>query len=144
MILSSGCLMKTFLLSGSANSRSSCKALMMGKASGLPDAAIASTASMVSEKSSLANLATASSNGPAKAGAARAAIRSNERTAARRRSNMVADTGLPRQEIWRRRQQRRLLRYRDCFAGAFQFRSPFRSGDSDQEPWPPHLLVLVL
>src|SRR5262245_49364093 len=121
-ILSSACLIKTFLLSGSANSRSSCSALMMGKASGFPDAATASMASAVSEKSSLANLATASSNAPAKAGAAKATISSNEKAAARRRSRTCADTGLPRQEMWRRRRCRRPLRCRDYFAGAFQLR----------------------
>ena len=53
---------------GSAIRRPSCSALMIAKASGLPDAATSPMASSVSEKSSVANLATASSNGPAKAG----------------------------------------------------------------------------
>src|SRR5204862_6525460 len=112
--------------SRSANSRSSCSALMMAKASGFPEAATASIASAVSESSSLANLATASTNAPARAGAAKATISSNERATARRRSN-IKDTGLPRQEIWRRR-HRRLLHCRYYFAGAFQIKSPFGSG----------------
>ena len=41
---------------------------MIGKASGLPEVATVPIASSVSENSSLANLATASSNGPASAG----------------------------------------------------------------------------
>ncbi len=64
---------------------------MMGKASGLPLLATTPIASSVSEKSSLANLATASSNGPAKAGSANA-IRNNERTKVQRRADKLAGT----------------------------------------------------
>ncbi len=85
MILPSGWVRKTFLLSGSAASRSSFSALMIGKASGLPEPATTPIASSVSEKSSLANLATASSNGPASAGTAKAAIRRTERASPRNR-----------------------------------------------------------
>src|SRR5882724_792560 len=98
MILPSGPVTKTFLVSGSADSRPSCRALMIGKASGLPDVATAPTASSVSENSSLANLATASSNDPANAGSAKAAINRIERANARRRSKRLASTGRPRQE----------------------------------------------
>ena len=91
MILPSAPVTKTFLVSGSADSRPSCSALMIGKASGLPDVATAPIASSVSENSSLANLATASSNGPASAGTAKAAIRKTERTSARRRSKTLAE-----------------------------------------------------
>ena len=90
-ILPSGWVTKTFLDSGSADSRPSCNALMMGKASGLPEVAIAPIASSVSENSSLANLATASSNGPANAGTAKAAIRKTERASPRIRSRTLAN-----------------------------------------------------
>src|SRR5580692_11177878 len=73
---------------------------MMGKASGLPDVATTPMASSVSENSSLANLATASSNGPANAGKARVAIKKTERTSARTRSKTLATTGRPRQNQW--------------------------------------------
>src|SRR5882757_7020929 len=71
---------------------------MMGKASGLPDVAIVPMASSVSENSSLANLPTASSNGPANAGSAKAAIRKTERASVRRRSKTLASTLRPRQK----------------------------------------------
>src|SRR5260221_2491413 len=95
---------KAFLVSGSAASRPSPSALMMAKASGLPEVATTPTASSVSEKSSLANLATASSNGPAKAGTAKAATSSSERQSARKRSRKLAGTVRPRRELGRRRQ----------------------------------------
>ena len=98
MILPSAPVTKTFLDSGSADSRPSCSALMMGKASGLPEVATAPIASSVSEKSSLANLATASSNGPASAGTAKAAVRRIASKTARKRSRKLADTIRPRQE----------------------------------------------
>ena len=98
MILPSLPVTKTFLDSGSADSRPSCSALMMGKASGLPETATVPIASSVSEKSSLANLATASSNGPASAGTAKAAVRRIASKTARKRSRKLAGTIRPRQE----------------------------------------------
>jgi hypothetical protein len=98
MTLPSAPVTKTFLVSGSADSRPSCSALTMGKASGLPETATAPIASSVSEKSSLANLATASSNGPASAGTAKAAVRRIASRTERMRSRKLADTIRPRQE----------------------------------------------
>src|SRR4029078_559330 len=91
MILPSVPVTKTLLVSGSADSRPSWSALMIGKASGLPEVATAPTASSVSENSSLANLATASSNGPARARSAKAAISRTERASVRRRSQTLAN-----------------------------------------------------
>src|SRR6185312_6898402 len=71
---------------------------MMGKASGLPEPAISPTASSVSEKSSVANLPTASSNGPARAGSANT-IRTAASASARRRSRTFLNTGLPRRKV---------------------------------------------
>src|SRR5438552_13743241 len=89
---------------------------MMVKASGLPDVAIVPTASSVSEKSSLANLPTASSNAPANAGSANA-IRTIESASARRRVRTLAGTLTTPAEVGRRRQHRRLLRsYRESGA----------------------------
>ena len=99
MILPSAPVTKTFLVSGSAESRPSCSALMIEKASGLPEVATAPIASSVSEKSSLANLATASSNGPASAGRAKAAVKRIASRTARKRSRKLAVTIRPRQEF---------------------------------------------
>src|SRR5438309_3878216 len=82
---------------------------MMVKASGLPDVAIEPIASSVSEKSSLANLPTASSNAPANAGSANA-IRTIESANVRRRERTLAGTLTSPAEEGRRRQHRRLLR----------------------------------
>src|SRR5215471_6705918 len=71
---------------------------MMGKASGLPDEATPAIASSVSEKSSVANLPTESSNGPARAGTAKT-IRRTASAIARRRSETLASTGPPRQKV---------------------------------------------
>src|SRR5579863_3483910 len=81
---------------------------MMGKASGLPEVAIAPTASSVSENSSLANLPTASSKGPASAGTANAANKITLKTSVRRRSTNLAGTVRPR-HIERRRRQHAAL-----------------------------------
>src|SRR5579883_1632172 len=68
---------------------------------------MASTASSESEKSSVVNLATASSKGPARAGPATAI---STRASRRRRSGAIslASTGKPRQEVKGRRRHRRL------------------------------------
>src|SRR5882757_4869035 len=103
MILPSAWVMKTFLLSGSAASRPSCSALMMAGPSGLPDEATSPIAASVSEKSSLANLATESSNGPADAGRTRQVSNRSERNSVRKRSRQWPNTSIPRQECERRR-----------------------------------------
>ena len=100
MILPSLPVTKTFLDSGSADSRPSCSALMMGKASGLPETATTPIASSVSEKSSLANLATASSNGPASAGTAKAAVRRMASRTARKRSRKLARHNTTPAGVW--------------------------------------------
>src|SRR5512144_3211181 len=82
---------------------------MMGKASALPLLATAPIASSVSENSSLANLATASSNGPARAGSA-TAIRNKESASVQRRAGKLASTvNDPGRNEWRRRRDGRLL-----------------------------------
>ena len=134
---------KTLLDAGSAESRPSCSALTMGKASGLPEAATMPIAASVSEKSSLANWATASSNGPASAGTAKAAVKRIASKAARKRSRKLAGTIRPRQEYGERAAASppSPLSWKffwKCLAASDRGQEPY------QEPWPPHLLVLVL
>src|SRR5258708_14248784 len=69
------------------------------------------TASSVSEYSSFANFATASSNVPARAGRAKAAIGKTERASVRRRSTTLVSTGQPRQRWGEGGDNRRLLRF---------------------------------
>ena len=137
-ILPSACVMKTFLLSGSADSRPSCSALIMGDANALPDAAISPTAASVSENSSFANLATESSNGPASAGTARQLSSRIQRQSVRKRSIQMANTSGPRQE-WEEKAASDA-----AFSNVGRLCCVVRSAALDYEPWPPHLLVLVL
>src|SRR5882757_10587200 len=74
---------------------------MTGKASGLPDVASAPIASSVSEYASLANLATASSKGPARAECAKPASNNTASAIARRRSTAWFSTGRPRRK-WKK------------------------------------------
>src|SRR3979411_1143778 len=76
---------------------------MMGCASGLPDVATAPTASSVSEYESFANCATASSNGPASAGTAEAAISRSANENARKPSQILVSTDATPAEGERRR-----------------------------------------
>ena len=111
MTLPSAPVTKTFLVSGSADSRPSCSALMMGMASGLPETATAPIASSVSEKSSLANLATASSNGPAKRRHRESRCQKNRD---KKRAKTIEEIGRhdydPGRSMRRRRRHHRLLR----------------------------------
>src|SRR5882757_5849525 len=74
---------------------------MTGKASALPDVASAPMASSVSEYASLANLATASSKGPARAECAKPASNKTASAIARRRSTAWLSTGRPRRK-WKK------------------------------------------
>src|SRR6202011_3361668 len=76
---------------------------MMAKAAGLPLVAITPMASSVSENSSLANLATASSNGPASTGSTVAKISNTANGRARKLLKKLVSTGRPRQKQWGRR-----------------------------------------
>src|SRR3954465_5093840 len=76
---------------------------MMGYASGLPDVATAPMASSVSEYESLANCATASSNEPATAGGAEAAISRSTNENARKPSQILVSTDATPAEVERGR-----------------------------------------
>src|ERR1700676_2923531 len=76
---------------------------MMAKAAGLPLVAITPMASSVSENSSLAHLATASSNGPASTGSTVAKISNTANGRARKPLKKLVSTGRPRQKQWGRR-----------------------------------------
>src|SRR3954453_18691621 len=76
---------------------------MLGYPSGLPAVATAPRASSVSEYESLANCATASSNGPASAGKAKAAISRSANENARKPSQILVSTDATPAEVERRR-----------------------------------------